>query len=166
MNFGIQRKKKWIWVDPQFCLLAKDSAGNYLSLFEIHKLSGLKIKVNWVFFGTSKHEFYSTNPSTHPLYKPDQFRSIIMTMGNRVFLEDAWNKKLYFLPKDLGQAILILIGVHPKYELFGFNTDYARGVTKVRTIILGLMSIYSVINFYLIFLLYRKRSRYSSNKLN
>lgn len=157
-EFWDSEKNNWVWIDPQLCLLAKDGNGNYLSLFQIYSLLKESAHVKWEFFGTSSHELYKKDPAKHNYYQPDQFKSIHLTMSNRVFLEDSWNKKLWFLPRDLRQIILITVGVGWRYAIWGFNSVYFVKLENTRSVVLIFIALILLVNFTLIYYTYKYKT--------
>jgi hypothetical protein len=143
--------KKWIWVDPQFCLLGMDNKGNYLSLLEIQNRITNKKKINWQFFGNRNHIFYNTSPISHQYYQPKIFSEITITMGNRVFSEDIWNEKLKFLPKDLRQLIMISTGISPTYYIYSVSSKFKNQFLFGKILILISIFFYTSTNLYLIY---------------
>jgi hypothetical protein len=155
-EFWDDSKNKWIWIDPQYCLLAKDSIGNYLSIFEIYTMAKKNLQVKWEFFGTASHEFYTKAASENRYFHLDQFQAISLLMGNRVFLQDKWNKRLKFLPKDILQSTFLLSGIQPGLVLWDEDSEYYLQLEKTRRITFALFVVYLIFNLYLGTLLYKK----------
>ncbi len=109
---------KWIWVDPQYALMATDSNGNYLGILEIQKLIADREPVNWDFFGTSQHVLSRVAIEDIAYYKPSSFKGLQMTLGNNVFQEDLWNHRLSFLPREIVQGVLLVVGIKPGYAYY------------------------------------------------
>lgn len=122
---------KWVWVDTQYCLMAKDSMGNFLSFHEIHKSFENNEKINWEFFGGETHQLYKQkdyNTITN-YFNKEEFSYMAMTLGNNVFEVDYYNKKLSFLPRELRQLLLLSVGIQPHYLAYDPN-DYFIGYWK------------------------------------
>jgi hypothetical protein len=117
-EFWDEKNGSWIWVDPQYALLAKDETGKYLGLRQIQVRMANNQRVVWEFFGTAKHTISSKPIGSLEYFKPNKFSRIIMTLGNNVFQEDEWNVRLAFMPRAVRQVVLYLVGIKPGYGYF------------------------------------------------
>lgn len=152
---------KWIWVDSQFCLMAQNENGEYLGLLDIHTAFKNQKKVNWYFFGTSRHQLYQKNPyeDKNKYFTSEPFGALIMTMGNNIFEQDYYNKKTYFLPKDLRQLILYSIGIYPKFSIYDPDQKIIPYYKKVRDCIYIAIILYSTCLAYFTFSIFFKKSQ-------
>lgn len=153
-NFG-----KWIWVDSQYCLMATDDTGNFLGLNEIYNYLREKKPVKWVFFGNENHAFYHKVISSEitNYFNPEEFEVLTMTLGNNVFGQDYYNKKLAFLPKELRQALLLTMGIQPKYLMYDPKDCFHSYFDKIR-IGFSLLTLFIVlVNIFLIYRIFRKQ---------
>lgn len=110
---------KWLWIDTQYALMAKDDEGNYLSLLEMMKRMSEGRQIRYDFFGNSSHVFSRSLPNEHRHYdSKDDFEYIMLNLGDNVFSQDHFNGKLKFLPKPIRQMISIVLGIQPKYIIY------------------------------------------------
>lgn len=149
--------KKWIWIDSQFCLMAQNNKGEYLSFYELNNIIERKEKFRWVFFGTSKHKFYSILPSTDINYQLSNFQTMIMTLGNNVFEVDYCNQKLSWLPKDVKQFILLILKKQPKYLIYDPHNNFYKSINQSRNQIITFCLFLVVINIVLYLMINRKK---------
>ena len=54
--------KRWVWIDPEFALLAKGPDGHYLSGIELHEAYAKDEPFEFEFFGLPVHEFSQGDP--------------------------------------------------------------------------------------------------------
>jgi hypothetical protein len=110
---------KWIWIDPQFALIAKDKNGNYLSLVEIRNLYYKNEKISFECFGNNYHVLKNINPLNHFYYDEEKdFSDIKILLGNNVFQVYEFKKKYASLPKPIRQLIGHAFGIYPKYLMY------------------------------------------------
>ncbi|WP_394993433.1 hypothetical protein [Emticicia sp.] len=141
--------KKWIWIDSQFCLMAQNNKGEYLSLYELNNIIEKKEKFRWVFFGTSKHKFYSILPSTDINFQVSNFQTMIMTLGNNVFEVDYYNQKLSWLSKEVRQIILIILKKQPKYLIYDPHNNFYKSINQSQNQIIAFCLFIIVLNIVL-----------------
>ena len=111
-----RQEKKWVWIDPQYCLLAKDSTDHFLSLIEIQNYYQADHKPVWEFFGTKMHMADTVAPlKINDLYIKSAFDVIRMTLGNNVFMMDSINHKLSYLPRSIRQFYLLTLNEQPRW---------------------------------------------------
>lgn len=126
-----ERLGKWVWVDPQFALMATDARGRHLGLWEIQQRLKARQEVRWDFFGTSVHLFAREPVTSHPIFQPAAFGSIHLVLGNRVFRVNEWNRRLAFLPKAVRQMVLYSIEIEPHYGYLEDPVDGGRSFTDM-----------------------------------
>ncbi len=122
---------QWVWVDPQFALMARDSLGRYLGLADIYQNMQAGKAVVWEFFGNYNHLFFRQPPEEHPYYQKDQFNTLVMTLGNNVFQMDYYNQKLQFLPRAIRQFFLLSIGIQPSYAYYEGEMEGAQSLSAM-----------------------------------
>lgn len=109
---------KWIFIDPQFCLLAKDSSGQYVSPVEMRKFALAGGRLDFHFFGDPARQFARLNPQTLGYYDAvDDFFEFVMPYGNNIFAVDAKRTSLRWVPKPLRQLWYKWIGLMPDYMI-------------------------------------------------
>jgi hypothetical protein len=108
-------RKKWIWVDPLYAVLATDEQGTYLSYLEMRnrRLTGLPVR--FLFFGVANRQPQSeADPRFQQLYgDPSQFKRYVLTYGNNVLTEASRSESLAFLPWEARQLALYISGTKP-----------------------------------------------------
>ncbi len=130
--------KRWVWIDPEFALLAKGPDGHYLSGIELHEAYAKDEPFEFEFFGLPVHEFSQGDPREHKLYGRDFFLSRFgVVWGNNVFTVDGYRSKMLFIPKAGRQAGLMILGVQPQYRLLADQPSRAPPVIW-RVVLIGL----------------------------
>jgi hypothetical protein len=143
-EFWDPEKQKWIFIDPEYLVMAKDSYGNYLSTFEIYQAQKNGLNLTLDFFG-SENENIKSIASNYA--SPSNFKCILLKMQNNVFTEEKWNKVLFFLPKELRQFVFITIGFQKGYIAIDENSDYILDLKKRKLMYELFCGIYLIINF-------------------
>ena len=111
-SFYSPELKKWIWIDPQFALLAKGVEGDYLSPSELFEFSRKRQPINYEFFGLPEHMFAKMDPRDHELYRPESFSPIYsVTWGNNVLTYDEFRRQWLFVPKSIRQTFWHVVGL-------------------------------------------------------
>ncbi len=141
---------KWVWVDPNFLLMAKDEKGKYLSLFEIRDYFFSGKIPNWEFIGNENEIFFKNSASEHNYYKPNQFQTLIYTNGNNVFQESEWNLKLNILPKEIRQFVLYIFKKIPRTILVGENSQKLNYFKRLNLFSYTFLILWMLLNFFLI----------------
>lgn len=162
--------KKWVWVDPMFAVMARDKNGKYLSLFEFANAMGQGEKVNFDFFGTSRHVFSALPPETHTFYKDARnFEWLSITLGNNVLEYDEFRSKINWLPKAPQQFAAFFAGVKPGYLVYhkdsvaAYTAEFLKYVGWMILILYSINAIYLALSFFLY--IERKISMRRSNQL-
>jgi len=161
-----RQENKWIWIDPQFCLMAKDSADNFLSLLEIQNYYKADHQPLWQFFGTKEHVASRIEPSLiNGYFIKESFDAIRMTLGNNVFSVDKVNHELKYLPRNIRQLYLLSIKKQPGWV---YHSNEKKMETYYHIIKYGFYSFISLLLLFNLIFIY-KNSRFlkglSSNKL-
>ena len=144
---------KWLWIDTQYALMAKDDEGNYLSLLEMMKRMREGQQIRYDFFGNSSHLFSRSLPNEHIHYdSKDDFEYIMLTLGDNVFSQDHFNGKLKFLPKSIRQIISLVLGMQPKHIIYApeMNEKLNR-LHSIKVISIVLFSTLIVVNVLVFF---------------
>lgn len=157
--------KKWILVDSQFCQMAQNDKGEYLSFYELNNIIERKEKFKWVFFGTSKHKFYSTLPSDHINYQLSNFQTMIMTLGNNVFEVDYYNQKLSWLPKEFKQFVLLVLKKQPRYLVYDPHNNFYKSINRSRNQMFAFCLFLILLNIVILYRMIKrkKRVKYETN---
>jgi hypothetical protein len=178
-EFYDESLNKWIWIDTQFCLMAKDESGQFLSLFEMFQKFKERKIVLWNFFGNNLHiantiapdeifekintqenEFEAVHGKTTPedlvnsskvyYFRPHEFKVLQITMGNAVFKEDFYNKKYSWVKKEVRQFALLAFHILPSYLIYDPENLKQTRYQKIKTISSLFLAFYTFINLLLL----------------
>jgi len=118
-DFFSPSRSKWIFVDPQYAILATDEAGAYLSSLEIRQRRMTGLPVHFVFFGTADRTIKSeADPRFQAFYgDASRFKRYVLTYGNNVLTEASRSESLAFLPWEVRQLLLYLSRTKPHFLL-------------------------------------------------
>ncbi len=152
---------KWIWIDTQYCLMAQDDKGNFLSLKETYEILKDKQKVNWYFFGTPLHQLYNASDYQRitNYFTTEEFKILAMTLGNNVFEVDFYNKKYTWLPKEIKQFLLLSINKQPGYLFYDPENLITSKLKYIKVVSLLVLSSFIMINMWILFPSIRYRFR-------
>lgn len=151
-EFFSEEKQKWIFVDPQLALLARDENGDYMSTTEMQEYYFSGKKIDFEFFGTSQHLCYNQPPGEHPYYKDAKnFEMITLSMGNNVFTVDKFNKKYKWLPKPVRQFFGMLSNTVPTYTAHSRNESFQKQYLATKVVFIVLFTIVFLFNIASIF---------------
>lgn len=144
---------KWVWVDSQFCLMAKNEQGELMGIAEIYELFQKGQIPDWYFYGTSNHFLYHKVDieKATKYFNKSEFGLIAMTLGNNVFENDHFNKKYSKLPREVRQGLLLLTGVQPSYLIFDPFNQKKSYFTHLRTVTSLLMGLLLIVNLMILF---------------
>jgi hypothetical protein len=127
--FSVSRSK-WIFIDPQYAILATDEAGAYLSSLEIRQRRMAGHPVHFVFFGATDRAIKSeADPRFQALYgDASRFKRYVLTYGNNVLTEASRSELLAFLPWEARQLLLYVSGTKPHllFLVDSFGDQYTR----------------------------------------
>ncbi|HEY2759898.1 MAG TPA: hypothetical protein VGI75_04125, partial [Pirellulales bacterium] len=160
--------KKWLWIDPQFALMAKTPAGQYMSPLEVRDANVNGQTFSYDFFGTPDHLFAKTDPRSHELYRPDTFCPVFgVEWGNDELTRDRYDHPFLFLPKSIRQFITILFGVHPTYRYLADDPTTIAHFTRVKWACYAVIFLFLVGNlaFPFYYLLAAIKNRYSAPRV-
>jgi hypothetical protein len=145
-EFYDYKYQKWVWIDPEFCLLARSRNGEYLSSLDILDFYAHHKPFDYIFFGNINHILFHKPifPTYDGLGGLEPFGAIIITNGNNVFEVNYWNAKLTILPRSVRQFLLISCGIQPGYLLYNPN----RSIWEKLLFIKGLILIFLVLLIY------------------
>jgi hypothetical protein len=116
-SFYAPELKKWIWIDPEFAIMAKGPDGEYLSPSEMFRANRRHEKVDYEFFGLPVHMFSKMDPHDHELYNPDSFsQNFSANWGNNVLTFDEVGRQCLFIPKSVRQTAWHIAGLAPNFR--------------------------------------------------
>lgn len=151
-EFFSEQRQKWIFIDPQLALLARDENGNYMSTTEMQEYYFSGKKIDFEFFGTNEHPGYKQPPGEHPYYSnPKNFEVITLSMGNNVFTVDKFNKKYAWLPKPIRQFFGMLSNTVPTYTAYSKNPSFQRQYLIIKAAFITLFALVFLFNMASIF---------------
>jgi len=144
--------KKWVWIDPQYCLMAKDSNNNYLSLLEIQNSFKNNITPKWKFFGTEIHTANSVAPELiNNYFSKPAFEVIRMTLGNNVFTVDSVNQKLNKIPRNIRQLYLLTMKKQPQWVYHSSENKINYYFKLIKYTFFTFISSWFILNIFLIY---------------
>jgi len=156
-----RQARKWVWIDPEYALMAADAGGAYLSLMELrqHYYGGEAFR--FICFGTAYHRFTHEDPRTMAYFDArEDFADIIMTLGNNVVEQDRFDRKVSFLPKPARQLLALVSGVQPGYLMYdGPGTALAPRYRTLRTVVVTTVSAVAIADAVLLLAFVRARTR-------
>ncbi len=133
---------QWIWVDPQFALMARTPGGDYLSLVEVRDLYQNGEEIDLVFFGNHHHVLDGRAPRTHPYY--DQaldFADYRVTWGNNVFEQEEFRQRFEMIPISARQLLGLFSNSLPEYMmLVDENSHLPKAFRSRRRLCLGVFA--------------------------
>jgi hypothetical protein len=109
--------KKWVWIDPEFALLAKRPNGEYMSSLEVRDANLKGASFDYDFFGTPQHDFAKMDPRSQEYYRPETFcPEFGVEWGNNELIRNKYDHRFLFLPKAIRQSFEIAFGLRPIYH--------------------------------------------------
>ena len=129
-DFFSRTRSKWIFVDPQYGILATDEAGTYLSSLELRQRRLIGLPVRFMFFGTADATIKSEeDPRFRALYgDASRFKRYVLTYGNNVLTEASRSESVAFLPWEARQLLLYASATKPHLLVLAdsFALEYVR----------------------------------------
>lgn len=109
----LPKEERWVWVDPQYALLAKGPDGRYLSLLDLREAYLDGRTFSFEFFGTKHHVLNGNEPGFLAYYdEPSDFSDVWIDWGNNVFEADRLYSSLP-LPRPALQLVGLATGDIP-----------------------------------------------------
>lgn len=109
---------RWIWVDPEFSLFARDQRGEYLSALGLRRAFLAEQPVDFEFFGDETQILAREQARQHPGYQTAaDFSDVCFQFGNNVFEVDLRRIRMRDVPKPVRQFIGLVEGVVPPYYM-------------------------------------------------
>ena len=139
-----RKNKKWIWIDSQYKLVAYNTSGESLGLYEIFEYYQSGKMINFSFLGNKNDAFYGkdvnktiSNSSDGSYWSKAGFSVLFFTNGNNVFRENYLNLKYYFLPREINQALFLALGMRPNYLYYDPLHVKKNTFNKVKVFLIG-----------------------------
>ena len=140
--------EQWVWIDPQFALMALDESGRYLSLLELRDRYIEGRPPEFEFIGNEYHDLAGRDPHEHAYYnEASDFAVYSATWGNNVFEQDALNRRLGFLPIPIRQLFGMMTGQIPGFRMLSDGRSErpeVLGRQRIRS--LGVLAALAVVN--------------------
>jgi hypothetical protein len=117
---------KWIWIDPENAIMAKNDKGEYLSLVEMTQRYNNNEKINYELFGKNEDPEMKNNYFYYYYDGKAKFSYIMMTLGNNIYEVDRYTshmKHMKYLPKSVGQFIMLVSNIKPRYVIYSGNRE-------------------------------------------
>lgn len=105
---------KWVFIDTQYALMAKDPDGTYLGVFEIRERLRTGAKFEYEFFGKPAHWFATHSPWDFDYYKDIHgFANLRIIWGSNIYEQDDFEKRTAFLPRAARHVVGHVLGIFP-----------------------------------------------------
>ncbi len=143
-EFWDPKRGKWLFIDSEYLLMAKDSSGNYLSAYELFQAQKNRSKFILESFGSVNEGAKSAGLK---YADASNFQCLFLKMQNDVFAEEYWNKTLILLPKELRQIVLITCGIQKGYHAIGEDSSYIAKMKKLKVVCQVFLGVYVFLNF-------------------
>jgi hypothetical protein len=119
--------RKWIWIDPENAIMAKNVKGEYLSLVEMASLYIKNEKIDYELFGKNTDPEMKKNYFYYYYSGKDKFSYVMMTLGNNIYEVDKLSRRMSFLPKLIREFIILVSNVKPHYVIYSSNRSVIVG---------------------------------------
>jgi len=155
---------KWVWIDPENAIMAKNTKGEYLSLIEMTHLYFNNEKIDFELFGTNKDPEMKNNYFYNYYNGKGKFSYIMMTLGNNIYEVDKYDGRLRFIPKVLREFIMLVSNIKPHYVIYSSNRDVITEWNLIKYFsIISLLGIV-LINCVLVLIIYKQRSAITAKR--
>jgi hypothetical protein len=114
---------KWIWIDPENAIMAKNDKGEYLSLIEMTQMYVNNNKIDYELFGKNKDPEMKNNYFYYYYDGKEKFSYVMMTRGNNIYEVDKYMNRMKFLPKLFEQFIMLVGNIKPHYVIYSSNRN-------------------------------------------
>jgi len=147
-DFFSRTRSKWVFVDPQYGILATDEAGTYLSSLELRQRRVTGLPVHFVFFGTADGTIKSEqDPRFRALYgDATRFKRYVLTYGNNVLTEATLSESVAFLPWEARQLLLYASATKPHLLVLAdsFADEYVRHAQWYRVVLFAIFGYFGI----------------------
>jgi hypothetical protein len=149
---------KWIWIDPENAIMARNDKGEYLSLVEMTQRYYKNEKINFELFGRNKEPEMKKNYFYYYYDGKDKFSYIMMTLGNNFYQVDQYRNRLSFLPKIFRQFILLVGNIQPHYIIYSGDRAVITEWKLIKYLSIIVISGVILMNIFLVFIIYYWKS--------
>jgi hypothetical protein len=143
-EFWVPALGKWVFIDTQYALMARDPDGTWLGAFEIRERLREGKPFEYDFFGGPRHHFAKgfpwKTPWDSPYYKDiDGFKNLRLIWGSNIYEQDRFEERLGWMPRSARHVIGHVAGVFPRRVIYedAVTTDAAR-LARKRTVVTSL----------------------------
>lgn len=150
--------KKWIWIDPENAIMAKNDKGEYLSLLE---MTGRYLKnetIHFELFGRNKDPEMKNNYFYNYYDGKEKFSYVMMTLGNNIYEVDKYRDRLRFLPKPVGEFIILANNIKPHYVIYSSKRDVLLQWYVIKYLSIISACAFVLMNIALVRAIYQQRS--------
>jgi hypothetical protein len=139
---------RWVWIDPEFSLLAKNTDGTYMSPLELRKANLDGATINYEFFGTPSKPTTVTKPEIDLVYQPANFSSVFgVVWGNNVLSANACAQGWCAIPKSFRQSVMIPLGLKPGYRVLDDGQATSAKCRLIKNVSWCLLILFCIGNF-------------------
>lgn len=139
---------QWVWIDPQFALMARTESGRYLSLLELRDRYLEDRPPVFEFIGNEYHDLLGRDPSRHHYYdEASDFAVYSATWGSNVFEQDDFNRRFEFLPIPVRQLLGLITGQLPGFRTLSDGySEWPEVLRRKRVEVFGALALLAVVN--------------------
>lgn len=114
----LPEEHRWAWMDPEFALVARNSAGQLMTSAEMRDAMLHEKDFRLEYFGGDPARVMARiNPHQHEYYNsPADFGDLVLTFGNNVFEFDEYRSGAAWMPRPVRQFVLLMLGIQPDYR--------------------------------------------------
>lgn len=110
---------RWIFIDPFYGLMARDSAGAWMSTRDVQDLMSRGQPPSFVFVGNPNQPYAERSESASvALEQVARHNSYVVTFGNNVIGADRAYQRLRLLPKPVVQLVGFATNARPMYRVY------------------------------------------------
>ena len=164
-EFWVPALGKWVFIDTQYALMARDPDGTWLGAFEIRERLREGKPFEYDFFGGPRHAFAKGFPWKTPWDSPyyndiEGFKNLRLIWGSNIYEQDRFEARLAWLPRAARHVIGHLVGVFPPRVLYAdaLTTD-ATELARKRAVVTALLIFLPIGTLLAPWLLLRTRAR-------
>ena len=136
-EFWVPALGKWVFIDTQYAVMARDPDGTWLGAFEIRERLREGKPFDYDFFGGPRHHFAKgfpwKSPWESPYYKDiEGFKNLRLIWGSNIYEQDRFEARLAWMPRAGRHVIGHLLGVFPPRVIYedAVTTDAAQLARK------------------------------------
>ena len=146
LDFFSENHGKWIFVDPQYAIMAIDSSGAYVSSVELRYRRLHNLSLHFVFFGKNPNHIHAEDDIRFQRLYGDArvFERYILTNGNNVATQALISGRFATVPWEARELFLYLSRRRPGYVHFVDEFTDRRPTWRGTTLIFAFLGYYIV----------------------